>query len=376
MTHKADSSFFDVKREWSKRKDLVLGHYLTPYLSKIARVKRPVLIVDGFAGRGKFRDGNPGSPLLIAEVVREVRQTSPGTAFSILCVERSDEIIDDLRGFVGNEATVVHGRFQDQISEVAARAKNESVFLYLDPYTSTGLHLADLERVFAALRNGMSVEVLMNFNGAAIARHGASVLGVTVEPEVDKDLANESVKTESIDAVLGGSWWQAIIRADVAFADKVARITDGYCRRLSEFFAEVLVHTVFEKSTHALPKYTLVFGSRHEDSLELMNDAMAKSRAMLADKEMPSEPTLFETRSESLVPDVSRLPETVLQIIGTRRMSRKSLMNAIVRDHLGKYLWKDIRGAIQSLLETGRLLSETGKFRINDTVVIWAARSK
>ena len=61
MGHKADKSFFDEKRHWSKRKDKILECYLTPYLSKIATQGHPVLIVDAFAGPGKFGDGEPGS---------------------------------------------------------------------------------------------------------------------------------------------------------------------------------------------------------------------------------------------------------------------------------------------------------------------------
>ena len=36
--HKADKTFFEKKRHWSKRKDKILGYYLTPYLAKVSKL--------------------------------------------------------------------------------------------------------------------------------------------------------------------------------------------------------------------------------------------------------------------------------------------------------------------------------------------------
>lgn len=64
-----DSSvtFFKRKRPWSKYKDLILDYYLGPYLAKIARLGKPIAVVDCFAGPGKFNDNQRGSPLIIAD---------------------------------------------------------------------------------------------------------------------------------------------------------------------------------------------------------------------------------------------------------------------------------------------------------------------
>ena len=60
--------FFQQKNPWSKYKDLILDYYLTPYLTKVARIGKPVAIIDCFAGPGNFeKDQEPGSPLIIAK---------------------------------------------------------------------------------------------------------------------------------------------------------------------------------------------------------------------------------------------------------------------------------------------------------------------
>ena len=63
--------FFKAKRPWSKYKDFILGYYVEPYIAKVATLKKPILIVDCFAGCGQFGDGQPGSPLIIASIVKK-----------------------------------------------------------------------------------------------------------------------------------------------------------------------------------------------------------------------------------------------------------------------------------------------------------------
>src|SRR4051812_34724174 len=68
------SDFFSRKREGSKYKDFILGYYLDPYVPKVNTLKKPILIVDSFAGRGVFEDGQPGSPLIIAPIIQKWRE--------------------------------------------------------------------------------------------------------------------------------------------------------------------------------------------------------------------------------------------------------------------------------------------------------------
>jgi three-Cys-motif partner protein len=71
-----DSSFFNAKRPWSRYKDFLLQSYLEPYIPKVAKLRKPILIVDCFAGRGSFDDGEPGSPLIIAKAIQTWRATA------------------------------------------------------------------------------------------------------------------------------------------------------------------------------------------------------------------------------------------------------------------------------------------------------------
>ena len=65
---KNNADFFKNKNEWSVIKDKLLGCYLTPYFQKVLHTGKPIFYVDCFAGKGKFEDGNDGSPLIALRI--------------------------------------------------------------------------------------------------------------------------------------------------------------------------------------------------------------------------------------------------------------------------------------------------------------------
>ena len=59
--------FFKGKRRWSIIKDDVLGKYMVPYLAKVKKLGKNILLIDTFAGPGVFEDGSLGSPSLMVQ---------------------------------------------------------------------------------------------------------------------------------------------------------------------------------------------------------------------------------------------------------------------------------------------------------------------
>lgn len=382
MTHKADTSFFNSKRHWSERKDRILGEYITAYLPKIATQQHPILIVDGFAGPGKFRDGQHGSPLILAQAISKAQVRVP---VRLLCVERDAELYQSLQQNLApySFAEALAGSFSDNIDTIANAGRDHSVFLYADPYTMEGLTWHELERVFANLRGPrMSVELLLNFNAATFLRAGLAALQQTIplpdpsEEETDSDqkLHDDPPSIKRLDDVLATTEWRDVAISPEPFANKVAQINDLLINKLRGCFNEVCFHPMLAAPHHSVPKYFLVFASRHPDALQLMNDAMSKSLKQLAAMAGSRDEMLFEIRPERLVPDSQGLKQFILDLASTP-IERKKLMLSIIRQEFGRFLWSEIRGAIESLLKSGHLQSATGKVRINDSVQIWRTRS-
>lgn len=375
MGHKADSSFFDSKREWSKRKDEILGYYLVPYLPKIATQRRPVLIVDGFAGPGFFADGEPGSPVIIASTVANAR--SLRVSVQCLFIEWDSGLFAQLeqrvKGFENVQA--VNADFDSQIPWIEQRADTCNVFLYLDPFTVEGIRWHSLNRIFAALSHGSSIEMLLNFNVHSFCRRGLAALRLA-DPESDDDVPAsdwESSSTpvqEGLSAVVGGDWWQDILRSDVPYPEKVARVTSMFCAQLRNRFQEVCTYEVREHWRHKVPKYVLVFASRHRDALELMNDAMCRARQKVVEADPEAAGSLFELRPKTLVPDSDKLPTIVVECADTR-MTRGDLLTSVIRREFCLYSSSEIRRAISDQIKRGALRSATGRSRINDKVEVW-----
>jgi three-Cys-motif partner protein len=73
---KKNDDFFKEKKPWSKVKDELLEGYLEPYIQKVLYTRKPIVYVDCFAGKGMFEDGNPGSPIIALNTMRDcVKQT-------------------------------------------------------------------------------------------------------------------------------------------------------------------------------------------------------------------------------------------------------------------------------------------------------------
>jgi three-Cys-motif partner protein len=363
MGHKADRSFFEHKRPWSKRKDVILEYYLEAYVPKVRKLRRPVLLVDGFAGPGRFDDGEPGSPVIICSKAQAANET-PGPPVRVWCIEPEPELFSKLQENVAFPFAVSKkGEFLDYVDEIRQFAQTGTVFLYVDPYAAADVDWAALDGISEQIRRSdASVELLMNFNTPNFVRWGLAALEREV-PRVDEtaedpdeaDAPTEPPGHERLNAVVGGSWWRDVLGANQPFEQLVEGLATHIGAALRERYEHVCWLPIKRRQEHRVPKYHMFFGSRHPDALELMNDAMVKARGT-SDFEID----LFaEQALDGLI--LKQAPDWV---------PRGDLILDIIRNAFCRFYRKDIRGRIECLLKAGRLVSETGKWRINNTVAV------
>lgn len=363
MAHKADASFFDHKRVWSKRKDQILSYYLDPYLAKIRQRRNPVLLVDGFAGPGKFGDGEIGSPLLMCAKAQSALAIT-GPPIGVLCIESDPALFSkleqNLSGFPF--ANAISGEFLAQVDRIVSAAKTSSVFLYMDPFVASDVEWEALEQIARLIGTAnASVELLLNFNTPSFVRWGLAALSRPV-PDIDAEVEDPEQADamtpappalERLSRVVGGPWWREILDANRSFPEMLRDVADGFGAKLRTQFSEVCWLAIKKLETHRVPKYDMFFGSRHPDALELMNDAMVKARGV-SDFQID----LFA---------VDDLDQAILRLTADW-IKRGALILAVIRESFCRFLRKDIRGRVEALLKDGSLESETGKPRINDDV--------
>jgi len=131
------SNFFESKKDWSKIKDQILLTYMKPYLAKMAHTHRPTLVADCFAGKGEFEDGEPGSPLMMAQLVQEQVNMRPEAKLKVVCIEK--KYVSELRQNAEPYAdflTCLDGDYEDRMEFFISQypSRNQNLFLYVDPY--------------------------------------------------------------------------------------------------------------------------------------------------------------------------------------------------------------------------------------------------
>jgi three-Cys-motif partner protein len=379
------SDFFRAKRPWSQYKDLILGYYLEPYLAKVKELRRPVRIFDCFAGPGQFEDGKPGSPLIICAAIQNWREKGPWD-ISGAFIEADDEhfkrlenLLDQYKAF----ATPKHGTFEQHLPELAQLAQQNTVFLYVDPYSVRSLVFDPMYRVYEQIQKaGTSVEVLLNFNApifmrwglAALKRHGQlGDVEIPVNEDAEEfgvDAPEESVELTTLNGIAGGDYWQAIAAdGSLPFLQKLELFTSAYMKLMEGSFKWVRCYGVKSKYQHTIPKYYLIYATRHDDGIALMNDAVCKARREFVKDEFPQDGQLFDTTPAGEVVDIQKLAQELLLAAPAQgTITRRELRLESMKQHFGRYSSQDYSKAVSELITKNGLFSETGKSRINDNV--------
>lgn len=364
MSHKADASFFDNKKPWSRKKDQILDHYLKPYFAKIKDLKEPLYLIDAFAGPGRFRNGDDGSPLIFAKNAAPLADI--GYPVTLLCIETVENLYEDLcqNLLPYSFADPRKGEFLSFISEISMKAQSHTTFLYVDPYAVKGLAWEQLERVIHNVSNS-SVEVLLNFNAPIFVRWGWQLIkgeshppGISYDEleEMDnEEFDSETPPIEKLNLIAGGEWWREVLEASTDFHRQCIGIVDGICRKLTNHFREVL-YVAIKDGHKPVPKYYMVFATRSEHGLVLMNDRM-----------------LIATGEQELISNplygLATLKEKILEAL-KQWTRRDQLIKRVIRENFCKFLYKQIRSCITELRDSGQLETDSGRKRMNDDTLV------
>jgi three-Cys-motif partner protein len=289
---KDNSKFFEKKKIWSEVKDELLGCYMVPYFTKILSMGNPVLYIDCFAGKGKFGDGKPGSPLTVLQSLDSSLagydgRRVPPVRMKFIELNHADDLTANLVGQPMGRCEVISGKFEDNIIPLLSKAMVENrqlnVFLYVDPYGVKVLN-ADL---FDTLPMAFATaELLINLNSFGFIREACRVQKVAFreqEDEVFSDLEeyDSSVldSIQELNDIAGGSYWMPIIedyskgKIDCYQAEK--EFSRQYKSRLRQRYTYVLDMPIRLKAGQH-PKYRLVHATNHPSGCVLMADNIAK----------------------------------------------------------------------------------------------------
>jgi len=349
---KDNREFFKKKKIWSKVKDDLLGCYLTPYFTKMLSSGRPILYVDCFAGKGKFDDGNDGSPLTALKCLENSISSSsnrnrPPVKMKFIELNHAADLRANLAGAPTDLWDVVEGKFEDKIISLLKGASNNpgqlNVFLYIDPYGVKVLNTP----LFDELPNMFgSVELLINFNSFGFIREACRVMKIAIREDESEifdgieeydDSVSDSI--EELNAVAGDDQWQSIIsnyqqQGKINCYEAEQEFSRQYKERLRQSYKYVLDMPIRLKPGQH-PKYRMVHATNHPDGCILMADNVAKRTELVIRIQSGGQLGLWQQTADNVIVSEELLMGKVRELLeSTTDLIR---LNKFLADFYNRY---------------------------------------
>ena len=364
-----DDDFFVGKRPWSIIKDQVLGSYMSPYLAKVNRLGRPILLIDGYAGPGVFGDRKPGSPLLMCQAAEKYAKGN----YQAIFINKDEKYHKQLESIIksanwSDSAQAVLGDSTVLLKTLPKTFKDQTVFLYLDPF---GLRGCEFELLLPFLdRNPKySTEIILTMNMPVV--HRLATRHAVQEGRQDEQIIKNY--HHILSKVFGGDYWQNIMwQQNVTREDREKQLINAYQAKLAQYLSFTGSCPVRERTDTRI-KYFIVFASRQADAMLLLNDIMVRAyfaRMHTADfsEGLWGDTDWREMRS------TEGLDHVITNLVTNHPgETRKSVWSRVVQRHFMRYLESEYIATVQRLVDEKILASPTIRKtkRLNDNCALF-----
>ncbi|MFD0009188.1 three-Cys-motif partner protein TcmP [Streptomyces sp. NPDC127178] len=326
-----------------------------------------VVYLDGYAGEGRYENGEPASAELALRVASHFRARHSLTleCFFTESQPKSFERLHKVVEHYGAGGVLAHahrGEVDGVLDSVIHRAAHEPLFVFLDP---CGLVLPQ-ERLVDVLarqrpQKRPATELLMNFSMMAVWRLGGHV----------RSPKGNQKSLQRFDDVCGGTWWREYFADAVASRDKHGAAADAieavaaeYGRRLAQRTGMLVQSVPVSHSPRHRAVYRLVFATRSPYGLWVFGDTVARARATWWEtlEEREEDDALFSvasvTRPDPKEVEAKAVPEIAKNLAELLARTRRpvKLVNhtlEVFGSFYGQVTEPVVRRAVQLLHEQG-----------------------
>lgn len=320
------------------KKHEILRRYFEAWLPIMASWNGRVVYIDGFAGPGKYSNGEDGSPLVVLKVARD--HTYPMKA-ELACIFVEDDIerfkhlknvLDGLSPTLPSRIKweAVQGRFDEHLTKTlsvleAQKKRVAPTFVFIDPF---GISHTPFEIVSKVLSNSRC-EVLVNF----------------MFEEANRFLSLEKLSGH-YDKLFGTPEWRRIVGLSGA-PERRRAIHDLYLKQLKT--AARYVHSFEMLNEGNSTDYFLFFATNSIKGLEKMKEAMWKvddtGSFQFSDHEDARGLMSLFSAQPNLVP----LRNAILRTFKGKRISIQELLDWVVTET--EFLPKHLKGPVLAPME-------------------------
>jgi len=197
----ASSDFFGQRSAQAVLKHGVLTRYAHYFAGRAGSATQGrVAFIDGYAGEGRYQDGSPGSPLLLASQATRAQMFGRDVklAFVERDADRRHQLSESLAEARIEPDQLLGGDLDDVVDGLLDRYTRHAVLVFVDPFGLV-VDRSTLERVLRRRSRQQPIDVLYHFSLSTVARMGRA--GV-----VDGSTSHHNA--EQLDAALGAVGWR------------------------------------------------------------------------------------------------------------------------------------------------------------------------
>lgn len=365
-----NDEFFNYLRPWSERKHRLLGKYLKPFSAKVATIttNREIFCVDCFAGAAKYEDGKDGSPLMLAHLSDECLRWQDPVKFKIINIEPDYNNFASLEHFTKNwtQKGVVRNinkKFNDSVPEILATIGNAPALFFIDPFGPTAVHFSHLLPILR--RSQSATELIINFDTDGLQRIADASQTKSDNPKTVKAIPTN---IQNVSSIIGRTdWLEKYQTQNLSTQEKQNFLLSLYIENLSRFGYSVVSYPIRE-SLGKPTKYHLIYCTRHNDGIFLMNDFIFdEENSMLSDhfeNKLPLFSDSFSDENENRRKKLYVLIEYFLK--SNPKTTRGHIKHNLIFEHFAQFHSKDYTAVVKEFIDSERLRASHGKKRIND----------
>lgn len=298
MSTGTSAGLLDKVRSQSVFKHQILDSYITPFVHMTGSRRQPevcpgqqnrVVLLDGFAGRGRYADGTMASS---EHMLLAAHKAKNRLSVEVVLVERNglvfqglQEVTDEYRAR-GVVADAYQGDVVQQLPGVLERARGVPLFMFLDP-CGRNLPFDVLVRTLNARRSPRpATEVLLNISADLIRR----AAGIARKEEL-----NGLAVLGHVDAMCGGDWWRQVALdahaepMTATWESAAEAVVQQYADRLGRATGMFPIVVPVKRRQHHQPVYHLVFLTHSPYGLWVFGEAVARARQKWAETLGPTD---------------------------------------------------------------------------------------
>jgi len=263
----------------------ILRRYLAAWFPILGTYHSRIVYIDGFSGPGRYKNGEPGSPMIALDVAVNHRKSTAGEIMFWFIEERADRLAH-LKQELATVPVPAHfrvtaesGRFHEKLGSVLDSIEKYKTalaptFAFIDPFGFSGIPFSLIERLF----NHQRSEALITFMVDAINRFLQHPEDKVVQHIVEAFGGDEAVK------IAKGS------------GDRSVKLRELYQSKLSTVARYVRFFEMRDRQDR--PKYYMFFATNNELGHIKMKEAMWKvdpdGEFRFSDATNPGQLVLFE----------------------------------------------------------------------------------